>query len=121
MQQSLLAADEAAKKGFTQVLWLDGVEQKYIEEVGTMNIFIHFKDEIATPKLTGSILPGVTRRSVIQLLKEWGLNVTERLISIREVIDAYDSGNLIGVFGNRKRLQSFLRLDYSLTKVKICL
>lgn len=96
---SLLAADEAAKKGFTQVLWLDGVEQKYIEEVGTMNIFIHFKDEIATPKLTGSILPGVTRRSVIQLLKEWGLKVTERLIPIREVIDAYDSGNLIGVFG----------------------
>lgn len=96
---SLLAADEAARKGFTQVLWLDGVEQKYIEEVGTMNIFIHFKDEIATPKLTGSILPGVTRRSVIQLLKEWGLKVTERLIPIREVIDAYDSGNLIGVFG----------------------
>lgn len=96
---SLLAADEAARKGFTQVLWLDGVEQKYIEEVGTMNIFIHFKDEIATPKLTGSILPGVTRRSVIQLLKEWGLKVTERLIPIREVIDAYDSGNLVGVFG----------------------
>lgn len=96
---SLLAAEEAAKKGFTQVLWLDGVEQKYIEEVGTMNIFIHFKNEIATPKLTGSILPGVTRRSVIQLLKEWGLTVNERLISMREVMDAYDSGNLIGVFG----------------------
>lgn len=96
---SLLAAKEAARKGFTQVLWLDGVEQKYIEEVGTMNIFIQFKDEVATPKLTGSILPGVTRRSVIQLLKEWGLKVNERLISIREVIDAYDSGNLVGVFG----------------------
>lgn len=96
---SLLAAKEAAQKGFTQVLWLDGVEQKYIEEVGTMNIFIHFKDEVATPKLTGSILPGVTRRSVIQLLKEWGLKVNERLISMREVIDAYDSGNLVGVFG----------------------
>lgn len=96
---SLLAAKEAAQKGFTQVLWLDGVEQKYIEEVGTMNIFIHFKDEVATPKLTGSILPGVTRISVIQLLKEWGLKVNERLISMREVIDAYDSGNLVGVFG----------------------
>lgn len=96
---SLLAAKEAAQKGFTQVLWLDGVEQKYIEEVGTMNIFIHFKDEVATPKLTGSILPGVTRRSVIQLLKEWGYNVNERLITMREVIDAYDSGNLVGVFG----------------------
>ncbi|WP_337864713.1 branched-chain amino acid aminotransferase [Ignavibacterium sp.] len=96
---SLLAAKEAAQKGFTQVLWLDGVEQKYIEEVGTMNIFIHFKDEVATPKLTGSILPGITRRSVIQLLKEWGYNINERLISMREVIDAYDSGNLVGVFG----------------------
>jgi len=85
--------------GYTQVLWLDGVEQKYIEEVGTMNIFIHFRDEIVTPKLTGSILPGVTRRSVIQLLQEWGYNVNERLVSIQEVIEAYDSGNLVGIFG----------------------
>jgi len=96
---SLLAAQEASKKGFTQVLWLDGVEQKYIEEVGTMNIFIQFKDEITTPKLNGSILPGVTRRSVIQILKEWGMNVTERNISIDEVISAYDKGNLVGLFG----------------------
>jgi len=96
---SLLAAEEAKEMGFTQVLWLDGVEQKYIEEVGTMNIFIHFKDEIVTPKLTGSILPGVTRRSVIQILKEWGYNVNERLVSIQEVMDAYDNGNLVGVFG----------------------
>lgn len=96
---SLLAAQEANKKGFTQVLWLDGIEQKYLEEVGTMNIFVHFKDEIATPKLSGSILPGVTRRSVIQILKEWGKNVTERTISIDEVITAYDKGNLVGLFG----------------------
>lgn len=96
---SLLAAQEANKKGFTQVLWLDGVEQKYLEEVGTMNIFVHFKDEIATPKLTGSILPGVTRRSVIQILKEWGINVNERAISIEEVTSAYDKGNLVGLFG----------------------
>ena len=96
---SLLAAEEARKKGFTQVLWLDGIEQKYIEEVGTMNIFIHFKDEIATPKLTGSILAGVTRDSVIHILKDWGKNVTERLISIHEVVDAYKNGNLVGVFG----------------------
>jgi branched-chain amino acid aminotransferase len=96
---SLLAAEEAKKMGYTQVLWLDGVEQKYIEEVGTMNIFIHFRDEIVTPKLTGSILPGVTRRSVIQLLQEWGYNVNERLVSIQEVIEAYDSGNLVGIFG----------------------
>jgi len=96
---SLLAAQEAAKKGFTQVLWLDGVEQKFIEEVGMMNIFIQLKDEIVTPKLSGSILPGVTRRSVIQILKEWGMNVVERAISIDEVVSAYDSGNLVGVFG----------------------
>lgn len=96
---SLLAAKEAAKKGFTQVLWLDGVEQKYIEEVGTMNIFVHFKNEIATPALNGSILPGVTRRSVIQILKEWGMNVTERKISVDEIVSAYDSGNLVGLFG----------------------
>ncbi len=96
---SLLAAQEASKKGFTQVLWLDGIEQKYLEEVGTMNIFVQFKDEIATPKLSGSILPGVTRRSVIQILKEWGMNVTERTISIDEVTSAYDKGSLIGLFG----------------------
>ena len=71
---SLLAAQQAREKGFTQVLWLDGVEQKYIEEVGTMNIFIRFKDEIVTPKLSGSILPGVTRKSVIQILKEGAIN-----------------------------------------------
>lgn len=97
---SLLAAEEAAKKGFTQVLWLDGVQQKFVEEVGTMNIFINFKDEIVTPKLNGSILPGVTRRSVIQLLKEWGMNIAERDISIDEMISEYDKGNLLGVFGS---------------------
>jgi len=96
---SLLAGEEAIKKGFTQVLWLDGVEQKYIEEVGTMNIFINLKDEVVTPKLNGSILPGVTRRSVIEILKEWKKNIVERPISIDEVLEAYDKGNLLGVFG----------------------
>ncbi|MBZ0199195.1 MAG: branched-chain amino acid aminotransferase [Ignavibacteriaceae bacterium] len=96
---SLLAAESARKQGFTQVLWLDGIEQKYIEEVGTMNIFIHFKDEVATPKLTGGILPGVTRDSVINILKDRGENITERLISIDEVVDAYKTGRLVGVFG----------------------
>ncbi len=96
---SLLAGEDAVKKGFTQVLWLDGVEQKYIEEVGTMNIFIQLKDEIVTPKLNGSILPGITRRTVIELLKEWNMNIVEREISIDEVIQAYDKGNLVGVFG----------------------
>jgi branched-chain amino acid aminotransferase len=96
---SLLAGEEARKKGFTQVLWMDAVEQKYIEEVGTMNIFIRFKDEVATPKLTGGILPGITRKSVIQLLKGWGERVSERLISMEEVIDEYKKGNLLGIFG----------------------
>ena len=96
---SLLAGQEAVKKGYTQVLWLDGVEQKYIEEVGTMNIFINMKNEIVTPKLNGSILPGVTRKSVIEILKDWNMNIVERDITIDEVVDAYDKGNLIGVFG----------------------
>ena len=96
---SLLAGEEARKKGFTQVLWMDAVEQKYIEEVGTMNIFIRFRDEVATPKLTGGILPGVTRKSVIKLLNDWGENVSERLISMQEVIDEYEKGNLLGIFG----------------------
>jgi branched-chain amino acid aminotransferase len=96
---SLLAAREASQKGFTQVLWLDGVEQKYLQEVGTMNIFVNFKDEIATPNLGGSILPGVTRRSVIQILKEWGMNINERPISVDELISSYESGKLLGLFG----------------------
>ena len=96
---SLLASEKAQKQGYTQVLWLDGVEQKYIEEVGTMNIFIRFKDEIATPALNGSILPGVTRASVIEILKSWGENVNERRIHIDEVIDEYKKGNVLGVFG----------------------
>ena len=96
---SLLAGEEAMKKGYTQVLWLDGVTQRYIEEVGTMNIFINMKDEIVTPKLNGSILPGITRKNVIQLLKEWDMNIVEREITIDEVIEKYDAGDLLGVFG----------------------
>ena len=96
---SLLAGQEAIKRGFTQVLWLDGVHQKFIEEVGTMNIFINFKDEVVTPKLNGTILPGVTRRSVIEILKEWKMNIVEREVSIDEVVEAYDKGKLLGLFG----------------------
>lgn len=96
---SLLAAEEAKKKGFTQVLWLDGVEQKYIEEVGTMNIFIVLKDEVVTPSLNGSILPGITRKSVIKILEDWDININERLISIDELVDEYEKGNVKGIFG----------------------
>lgn len=116
---SMLAADEARKKGFTQVLWLDGIEQKYIEEVGTMNIFIRFKNEVVTPKLTGSILPGVTRRSVIQILQDWKMNVTERLVSIDEVVEGYKNGNLLEVFGTGTAaiITSVGRLTYKNTEM----
>ncbi|PIP77801.1 MAG: branched chain amino acid aminotransferase [Ignavibacteria bacterium CG22_combo_CG10-13_8_21_14_all_37_15] len=96
---SLLATEIANQLGYTQVLWLDGVEQKYLEEVGTMNIFVEFENEIATPKLTGSILPGITRASVIQLLKDKNYTINERLISVDEFIEAYKNGKLKGVFG----------------------
>ncbi len=96
---SLKAQEEAAKKGYTQVLWLDGVERKYIEEVGTMNVFFVIGDEVITPMLTGSILPGITRKSCIELLRSWGLKVTERKLSIDEVFEAHNKGLLKEAFG----------------------
>jgi branched-chain amino acid aminotransferase len=96
---SLLAGERAHEAGYTQVLWLDGVEQKYLEEVGSMNIFFVIDDEIITPELNGSILPGVTRKSVIALARHWNEKVTERQISIDELIDAHTSGRLKEVFG----------------------
>jgi len=97
---SLLAAEVAKKKGFTQVLWLDGVTRSHIEEVGTSNIFFRINDELVTPSLTGSILPGVTRDSVIQLARHWGFRVSERSIDIREVIEMIQSGEVKEVFGS---------------------
>ncbi len=97
---SLYTATQAQKEGYAQVLWLDAIELKYIEEVGAMNIFFVIDDEIITPALSGSILPGVTRNSVIYLGKKWGMNVTERKISIDEVLDAHASGRLKEVFGS---------------------
>jgi branched-chain amino acid aminotransferase len=96
---SLLPAEEAHKKGFTQVLWLDGIERKYIEEVGTMNICFVIDDELITPALEGSILAGVTRDTVIQVAKDWGIKVTERRISIDEVLEMSKEGRLKEVFG----------------------
>ena len=96
---SLLAGERAHEAGYTQVLWLDGVEQKYIEEVGSMNIFFVIDDEIVTPELNGSILPGVTRKSVIELAKHWNEKVSERKISIDELMQAHGSGSLKEVFG----------------------
>jgi branched-chain amino acid aminotransferase len=96
---SLYAAEEAKKKGFTQVLWLDAVERRYIEEVGTMNIFFRLKDELVTPPLSGSILAGVTRDSVIQLAKHWGITVHERPITIDEVVETIQDGSMVEIFG----------------------
>jgi branched-chain amino acid aminotransferase len=96
---SLLAAEEAKEKGFTQVLWLDAVERKYIEEVGTMNMLFVIGDEVITAPLNGSILPGITRDSVIHLLKDWGVRVSERSLSIDEVTAAAEDGSLKEAFG----------------------
>jgi branched-chain amino acid aminotransferase len=96
---SLLAGEQAHDAGYTQVLWLDGVEQKYLEEVGSMNIFFVIDDEIITPELNGSILPGITRKSVIELAKHWNEKVAERKVSIDELIEAHGTGRLKEVFG----------------------
>lgn len=96
---SLKAQDEAEHVGYTQVLWLDGVERKYIEEVGTMNVFFVIGDEVVTPEINGSILSGITRMSSIELLKSWGYKVTERKISIDEVYEAHANGQLKEAFG----------------------
>ena len=96
---SLRAQVDAEKQGYSQVLWLDGIERTYIEEVGAMNVFFAFDDEIVTPALQGSILEGVTRASTIELLRHWGYSVTERQVSIDELVDAYQSGKLREAFG----------------------
>lgn len=97
---SLKAQDEAEMQKYSQVLWLDGIERKYIEEVGTMNVFFKLGDEIVTPELQGSILPGITRMSCIDLLKSWGCTVTERRISIDELYEAHRNGSLKEAFGS---------------------
>lgn len=97
---SLMAQELVAGKGFAQVLWLDGMEKKYIEEVGSMNIFLKINGEVITPALNGSILEGVTRNSVIQLLKHWNVPITERRISMQEVYEAHKNGLLEEAFGS---------------------
>ncbi|NMP37636.1 MAG: branched-chain amino acid aminotransferase [Clostridiales bacterium] len=97
---SLKAQDEADKAGYTQVLWLDGVERKYIEEVGTMNVFFVIDNEVITPALQGSILGGITRMSCIELLRSWGYKVTERRLSVEEVAVAAKEGRLNEAFGS---------------------
>ena len=88
------AGDRAMEKGFSQVLWLDGVERKYVEEGGGMNVMFKIAGKVVTPMLTGSILRGVTRKSCIELLKSWGVTVEERLISVEELFDAAANSTL---------------------------
>jgi branched-chain amino acid aminotransferase len=96
---SLKGQEKAKELGYTQVLWLDAVERRYIEEVGTMNVFFKIGGEVITPELGGSILPGITRDSAITLLRDMGETVTERRLSIDELIDAAKGGYLEEAFG----------------------
>ena len=93
------AAFRAEQKGYDQVLWLDGVHRKYIEEVGGMNVMFKLNGKIVTPALTGSVLPGITRRSCIQLLRDKGYEVEERLFSVEELVEALESGRLEEAWG----------------------
>ncbi|MDI6755219.1 MAG: branched-chain amino acid aminotransferase [Thermodesulfobacteriota bacterium] len=97
---SLLAAEEAHERGYTQVLWLDAIERKYAEEVGTSNIFFFSNNELITPPLHGTILPGVTRDSVLHLARSWELKVSERMIGLDEVISALESGKSLEIFAS---------------------
>ena len=96
---SLRAGQRAEENGYTQVLWLDGVERKYIEEVGAMNVMFKIGGKIITPMLSGSILPGITRKSCIELLKGWGYEVEERLFSVDELFEAAENGTLEEAWG----------------------
>lgn len=93
------AGTRAMEKGYTQVLWLDGVHRKYIEEVGAMNVMFKIAGKVVTPALTGSILPGITRRSCIQMLKDMGIEVEERLLSVDELVQAAEDGVLEEAWG----------------------
>lgn len=97
---TLVADQEAHDAGFQTVLWLDGRERKYVEECGVMNVFFVVGDRVVTPSLTGTILPGITRDSVITLLRNMGLEVEERRITIDEIVAASDRGELRECFGS---------------------
>lgn len=96
---SLIGQAKAVENGCSQVLWLDGRERKYVDEVGSMNVFFVIDGKVVTPELSGSILPGITRDSVITLLKDWGIEVEERKIAIQELADAHKAGKLDEAFG----------------------
>jgi branched-chain amino acid aminotransferase len=97
---SMAAQMKAHDDGYSQVLWLDGVERKYIEEVGAMNIFFKINGTVVTPQLNGSILPGITRDSCVELCKSWSIPVEERKISVQELFAAAEDGSLEEVWGS---------------------
>ena len=97
---SLYGAEVAKKAGYTQVLWLDAIEQRYIEEVGTMNILFVINGELITPPLGGSILAGITRDSVLTLARHWNIPVAERPVTIDELVEAHKGGSLHEIFGS---------------------
>lgn len=96
---ALKGQEIAHKEGYSQTLWLDGKEHLYIEEVGSMNIFFKINGTVITPALNGSILPGITRDSMLHVLKAKNIPVEERRISIDEVVEAYHNGTLEEAFG----------------------
>jgi branched-chain amino acid aminotransferase len=96
---TILATWTAKKKGYSQVLWLDAKERRYVEEVGTNNIFFTIDDKLVTPPLTGTILPGITRKSVLELAGDLGIEAQERPISIEELIEGIESGRVTEAFG----------------------
>ena len=96
---SMLAQQQAKQEGCVQVLWLDPVQRRFVEEVGSMNIFFVMNDALVTPELTGTILPGITRKSIIELAKVSGMPVIERRISIDEVIQGIKEGSISEIFG----------------------
>ena len=96
---SLIGQRKAKKHGYSQVLWLDGAEHKYIDEVGTMNVMFKIAGEIVTPELSGAILPGITRDSILKVLRDWGMPVSERRITLEELHQAAENGTLEEAFG----------------------
>jgi branched-chain amino acid aminotransferase len=96
---AMLADQEAREAGYGSVMWLDGLERRYVEECGVMNVFFVMGEEVVTPSLTGTILPGITRDSVITLLRDMGYRVREDRISIDDVVAAHDAGTLRECFG----------------------
>ena len=97
---SLYASKKAMDMGYTQVLWLDACEKKFVEEVGTSNIFFVIGEELITPPLSGSILPGITRNSVMEMARSWGVNVQERSLSMDDILQANSNGTLKEVFAS---------------------